>query len=149
MPLPYCLHHHLFYRRRVKSPPTTLTAAKTRFSLHRPPRPWYARKPSAPKSCARAPTAPSHLRHSNSATSRSSWVPHKVGRVFTERFPGSKSWLGKAFFFLGLWWWAVTHALSVVVSHGSQSFQEIFFFTFETLSQRCSPPPFFTFTPLV
>lgn len=151
------LHHFLICRKRVTNPLTSRTAAKMRSSSHPPPRPWRARKPCAPKSCARARTAPSLSRRSNSAMSRNGWTPHKVGPVFTERFPGSKSWLGNAFFFIGVQWWAV-YSLSVVVSdgsslgevmdagrlpRGSQSFQKNYFIII--ISHGCSWHSFFAF----
>lgn len=62
-----------------------------------PPLPlWCARRSSAPKDCVLVLTAPLPSRRSNSTVFRSDWVSHKVGRVFTERYQDSKTWLGKA-----------------------------------------------------
>lgn len=73
----------------------THTAAKMKSFPH-PPLPWCARKPFERNCCALGLTAPLHSHHSNSELCRSNWVRHKVGRVFTERFQESESWLGKA-----------------------------------------------------
>lgn len=83
------------YRRRIKSLLMTHSAAKMKSSPH-PPLPWCARKPFEQNCCALGLTAPLHSHQSNSELYRSNWVRHKVGRVFTERFQESESWLGKA-----------------------------------------------------